>query len=134
MLKIKEMGISRINQLRLTMLVCIFTIISFHAANAQDEVWFFGVSGGSSAGLKFTGPGNSPVQFNGSSSRTFYESISVVSDGSGNQLFHSNGIRVYDATNTTMPNGSGLLGSEAGAGVASAVQGALTIQYPGNSN
>ncbi|MFZ9955930.1 MAG: hypothetical protein ACO3E1_07360 [Flavobacteriales bacterium] len=103
-------------------------------SNAQDEVWFFGTSGGSSAGLKFTGVGNAPVQFNGYSSRTFYESISVVSDGSGNQLFHSNGIRVYDATNVAMPNGSGLLGADAGGGVASAVQGALAVNYPGNSN
>ncbi len=128
------MGISRIIELKLKVAISFVALFCFITSNAQDEVWFFGVSGGSSAGLKFTGPGNSPVQFNGSSSRTFYESISVVSDGSGNQLFHSNGIRVYDATNTTMPNGSGLLGSEAGAGVASAVQGALTIQYPGNSN
>ena len=99
------MGISRIIELKLKVAISFVALFCFITSNAQDEVWFFGVSGGSSAGLKFTGPSNSPVQFNGSSSRTFYESISVVSDGSGNQLFHSNGLIEFNLDQRINRNG-----------------------------
>jgi len=65
--------------------------------------WHFG----DGIGINFSS--GSPVPFTGSSQST-NESCYTVNDTTGNLLFYTNGIQVWDATNTQMPNGFGLLG------------------------
>ena len=49
-----------------------------------------------------------PVYVSGTQISTLnVEGVSSISDGLGNLLFYSDGVTVYDATNTAMPNGNG---------------------------
>ncbi len=73
--------------------------------------------------------GGSPVTNNGVSGTTFNESVTVVSDGSGNVLFYSDGTKVWDASYTLMPSGT-----FTGAGGTSSAQGALAISKPGSND
>lgn len=66
--------------------------------------WHFG----NGVGLNFA-TGN-PVPFSGSMITT-QESCASVSDNSGNVLFYTNGITIWNKNNSPMPNGSGLLGN-----------------------
>lgn len=91
---------------------------------AQNEYWFFGQNG---AGMDFSN-GNA-VQNNGLPSINFNESVTVVSDGSGNLLFYSDGMEVYDKNHLLMPSGT-IVGS----GGSSAAQGAISISHPNNPN
>lgn len=71
-------------------------------AQKEGNNWYF-----SNAGLDFN-PGN-PVA-DTSSSMSQNESVSTVSDSSGNLLFYTDGITVWDSTHQQMPNGFGLTG------------------------
>lgn len=116
--------------------ILLFLSIIFvsHNTIAQSDLWYFGVNGTSSFGLDFSG-GGAPVQVNGISAMSFYESVSVVSDGFGNPLFYSNGIRIYDASHVPMSGNPGPLTGTQGntATLASSVQGAYTVKKPGNN-
>ena len=66
-----------------------------------------------------------------------FEAISTVTSPSGNLLFYTDGLKVYDASHNQMPNGGGLLGSqeyEATPFFGSSLNGALSINMPGNPN
>ena len=39
-----------------------------------------------------------------------FEGSACVSDDNGNLLFYTDGLNIWDATNTVMPNGAGLMG------------------------
>ena len=104
--------------------------------NAQDEVWYFGgywTNPSSSAGIEFNG--GSITSRNNEAAYYFYESSSVVSDGSGNVLFYTDGLKVWDKNHAVMTNGNGLIGSnEPGNTSGSGVQGVLTLNDPGNAS
>lgn len=77
---------------------------NFGFTQNQHMNWHFG----SGVGLNFSS-GN-PVPFSGSMIDT-QESCYTVSDDGGNILFYTNGLTIWDASNTPMSNGSGLLGN-----------------------
>ena len=68
--------------------------------------WMFG----NYAGITFMGSTQpTPTAVSGSA-MMMSEGCASISDEGGNLLFYSNGISVWDATNTTLPNGTGLAG------------------------
>jgi hypothetical protein len=98
---------------------CIF---SFVAANAQHETdnWYFGLM----AGINFSS-GTAVAQYGGATSNT--EGCSCISDVSGNLIFYTDGVFVWNKNHQQMPNGSGLHGST------SATQSALIVPLPGST-
>jgi hypothetical protein len=100
--------------LSLLILVC-------HSSFAQHEAdnWRFGVN----AGIDFnTG---TPVASSGALNTT--EGCSSISDSTGNLLFYTDGVSVWNRNNQVMPNGTGLLGGT------SSTQSALVVPKPGSS-
>jgi len=81
--------------------------------------WYFGVN----AGLSFT---NSPGLVSGGAITTSI-GCSAISDLSGNLLFYTDGVTVYNSTHTVMPNGTGLHGINAS-------QSSIILKQPGNNN
>lgn len=80
-------------------------LISTYYSIAQKE--YFNWNFGEFAGLSFnTG---TPVAFSGTAFNQMEGSASI-SDTAGNLLFYTNGMEVYTASNTQMPNGFGLMG------------------------
>jgi len=73
-------------------------------AQKQAANWFFG----NKAGLKFTESG---VVYTSEGALTQFEGCSSISDDSGNLLFYTDGVTVYNRLHQPMPNGIGLLGS-----------------------
>jgi hypothetical protein len=100
-------------------LVCIF---SFVGSNAQHETdnWYFGLM----AGINFSA-GVATAQYGGMTTNT--EGCSSISDASGNLLFYTDGVYVWNRNHQQMPNGSGLHGST------SSTQSALVVPKPGSS-
>lgn len=98
-------------------------------AQGENNHWAFGHN----VGLDFNQ--NPPVIFQ--TQLQCWESGSIFfSDASGNPLFYSNGNDVWDATNSIMPNGSGIDGNGAASPgfPCSAAQGTLAAQTVTNPN
>ena len=68
-----------------------------------------------------------PVAFGGTLN-TSAEPAAMMSDASGNLLFYSDGLKVYTATNTVMPNSNGLLAGY------SSHNGAIAVPRPGSAS
>jgi gliding motility-associated-like protein len=81
--------------------------------------WFFG----NNAGLDFSS--GSPIGVGGNLSTD--EGCSSISDGSGNLLFYTDGITVWNKNFVAMPNGTGLFGNT------SSTQSALIVPKPGST-
>jgi hypothetical protein len=82
--------------------------------------WYFGAN----AGLTFNS--GAPVALtNGALTTT--EGVATISDLSGNLLFYTNGVTVWDRNHTIMPNGNGLNGD------VSSTQSSIIVPVP-NSN
>jgi hypothetical protein len=85
-----------------------FIAISFtqHHCSAQQEknIWYFGRQ----AGLDFSG--SNPIPLSNSALKTD-EAAAVMNNSSGNVLFYTNGVAVWNALNDTMENGGGLFGN-----------------------
>lgn len=123
----------------LSTLILFITITSF----SQNSVWYFGtydvIGGKKSFGLDFTS--GSPVQRNGESAIGYYESVSVVSDNSGNVLYYTDGVKLFDGSHKTMvgvpgyspssPTAGELKGPKDGSSGTS-VQGAYSVLKPGS--
>lgn len=78
------------------------------------------------AGIDFTSGGAIPIT---SSQMAAGEGSASISDpATGDLLFYTDGITVWNANNTVMPNGSGLMGG------VSSTQAALIVPKPQNSN
>jgi gliding motility-associated-like protein len=93
-------------------------------AQNQNNNWYFG----NKAALTFT---NGSVQTLTTSQMISVEGCASVSDPTtGNLLFYTNGLQIWDSSNNIMPNGSGLLAG----GATSSSQGVLIVPYPGNIN
>lgn len=102
--------------------VFVFLTFSFFFTFAQHEKdnWYFG----SHAALNFnTG---TPVVLSGSNMYS-NEGNATISDASGNLLFYTNGMQVFDRNNIVMPNGNGL------ASDIYATQSSLIVPLPGSS-
>ena len=57
-----------------------------------------------------------------------FEGCFSISDVSGNLLFYSDGMKIWDKNNQVMPNGSGLNGHS------SSAQSGIVVPYPGQAN
>jgi gliding motility-associated-like protein len=90
-------------------------------AQKQTNFWYFGQL----AGLNFTS-GTPAAITNGAIYTT--EGSSTISDASGNLLFYTDGVSVWNKNNAVMPNGTGLYGDM------STTQSALIIPKPGSSS
>ena len=93
------------------------------ASHAQGEanIWCFGQN----AGLDFNS-GNPVALTDGQ--LVSNEGTSVLSTSSGQLLFYTNGVTVYNKNHQIMQNGSGLLGDS------SATQSSIIVQKPNSSN
>ncbi len=83
--------------------------------------WYFG----GQAGIRFGGP--APVALN-NSAMTQVEGVATMSDSTGQLLFYTNGITVYNRNHVVMQNGTGLTSHS------SNTQAAMIIPYPGKPN
>ncbi|MCU0430974.1 MAG: PKD domain-containing protein [Cytophagaceae bacterium] len=87
-------------------------------SNRQNDNWYFG----NTASVNFaTG---TPVAMLSSAMNT-PEGVATISSPSGNLLFYTNGVTVWDRTHVIMMNGTGLAGN------VNATQAALIVQQPG---
>ena len=104
------------------LLFIVFTLFSFQSFSQQQNWnWYFGQN----AALNFsTGV---PIAVAGSAIVT-QEGCATVSDAMGNLLFYTDGVYVYDRTNTQMPNGFGLSGN------GSSTESAVMVPNPANAN
>ncbi|GAB4377655.1 MAG: hypothetical protein Kow0075_06500 [Salibacteraceae bacterium] len=96
-----------------------FTTVA-HAQSPADW-WYFGHN----AGLHFTSGGVVPV---GNGALSTAEGCATISTSSGDLLFYTDGIFVYDRTHNQMPNGFGLLGDP------SSTHSSVVVPNPQNSN
>lgn len=87
----------------------------------QANIWYFGIN----AGLDFTG--GPPVAITNGALVTD-EGCASVCDNSGNLLFYTDGVKVWDAAHTHINPSTPLLGH------ASSTQSAVIIPKPGNPN
>jgi len=81
--------------------------------NVGNRVW-----------LRFPGP----TYFNGSNLNTTEGCASISDAITGNLLFYTNGVNVWNKFHIIMPNGTGLLGG------LSSTQSAIILKQPGNTN
>lgn len=97
-----------------------------HFVFAQGEAanWYFGVN----AGLNFNS-GSPVADLDGQLATN--EGCGTISDASGNLLFYTDGISVWDKNHNEMPNGFGLLGdpSSTQSGIIMPLPGSETIYY-----
>ncbi|PWH83132.1 hypothetical protein DIS18_00840 [Algibacter marinivivus] len=87
----------------LTLIIFISTINGFSQNEAAN--WYFG----NKSAINFLN--DTPIVLSNSSMNTV-EACSSISDSTGNLLFYSNGVNVWDKNHSIMPNGGGLLGFE----------------------
>lgn len=90
-------------------------------AQGQGNVWYFGHY----AGLDFNTTPPTPLL---DGQLTTSEGCASIADASGNLLFYTDGIRVWDKTHMQMPNGFGLLGDP------SSAQSGVIVPQPGNDS
>ncbi len=90
---------------------------------AQNETskWYFG----DKAGLDFM---TNPPTVILNSAMSHQEGSASIADATGNLLFYTDGITVWNQSNAVMANGTGLLGH------GSSSQSALIVKQPGNNN
>lgn len=96
----------------------IATLQSF--SQGEADKWFFGTN----AALDFSG--GSPVAISGSLSTS--EGCASISSASGNLLFYTNGVSVWDRSHSVMLNGNGLMGD------ISSTQSALIVPNPASNS
>lgn len=103
--------------------IIIFLLLSFTGLSqpGPNSNWYFGVQ----AGITFNS--GSPVALTNGALLTF-EGVAAMSDQSGNLLFYTNGVTVWNRNHVPMTNGTGLLGDQ------SSTQSAVIVQKPGSPN
>jgi gliding motility-associated-like protein len=84
-------------------------------AQKENNIWAFGPH------LKFTFSSGAPAV--SSSALEVWEGCATIADSSGALLFYSDGNRVWDRTESVMPNGADLLGNQ----ITSATQGVAIV-------
>jgi len=113
----------RSSQLRILLFTFLNAFFSNFTAFSQNEgnIWYFGEF----AGIDFNS--GTPVVLSNSALNT-WEGCATICDNSGNLLFYTDGISVWNNTHVPMPNGSGVL-----FGNPSSTQSAVIVQQPGSS-
>jgi gliding motility-associated-like protein len=98
-------------------------IVSFVAGRSQNQEkkWYFGNYGA----LDFT---TNPPTSLANGTMTTWEGCSSVADASGNLLFYTNGVKVWNKSHAVMANGTGLFGNNGSS------QSALIVKQPGNTS
>ena len=96
-------------------------ISTFGFSQGEANIWYFGQN----AGLDFNS--GSPVALTNGQLGT-YEGCATISSSSGELLFYTDGITVYNKNHSIMVNGIGLMGHP------SSTQSATIVQKPGSSN
>jgi hypothetical protein len=108
-------------KLKLIILFSLLYVIGYSQIPGPTTNWYFGTN----AGITFNS--GSPVALtNGSLVTT--EGVATISDNSGNLLFYTDGVTVYNRIHNIMTNGTGLFGH------ASSTQSAIIIQKPNQPN
>ena len=104
-------------------LFCLLLLFSTCLLTAQNETanWYFG----DNAGVTFNS-GTPVALLDGQLSTT--EGCATISNSSGQLLFYTDGITVWDKTHAIMPNGTDLLGDP------SSSQSAIIVPKPGSIN
>ncbi len=99
-----------------------FSIFIVAQCNAQKQAnnWYYGFN----AGITFNV--DPPVFLPGGMLHT-YEGVASISDTAGNLLFYSEGIQVWDSSNSLMPNGTGMYGG------ISSTQSCIIVPKPGST-
>lgn len=87
----------------------------------EADFWYFGYN----AGLDFSSP--NPVTVSNSAMQTVEGCATISDKNTGQLLFYTNGVSVWDNTHITMPNGAGLWGHF------STSQSATIVPMPGSS-
>lgn len=90
-------------KLSFTLLSFLTVIFRLNAQN-QNNQWHFGKG----AAISFSE--NTPKLLSGSKMDTYEGCASVADPVTGELLFYTNGVKVWNAEHQVMPNGSGLLG------------------------
>ena len=106
--------------MRLYFLIIVLFTCYFTLGQPTEYNWYFGFG----AGLNFSS--GSPVALLDNAMSTD-EGTAAISDSSGNLLFYTNGVDVYNSSHQLMPNGFALDGG------VSATQSALIVPDPGNA-
>jgi len=101
-----------------TSLALFIAVCSFSQTNNLANVWYFG----NNASIDF----NPPIPSMGTGPIDTQEGVATMCDQAGNILFYTDGVSVWDNSNTTMPQGTGLLGHW------SSTQSAIIVPSPGN--
>jgi gliding motility-associated-like protein len=104
---------------RLYLFIIIIIINSLCFSQGEANIWYFGEN----AGLNFNN-GNPVALTNGQ--LVTDEGCATISDSSGQLLFYTDGITVYNRNHVVMVNGNGLMGHP------SSVQSATIIPKPGS--
>jgi gliding motility-associated-like protein len=99
-----------------------FLYASVLSAQSPAGIWYFGKK----AGLNFN-TGNNPVSLNDGQIETA-EGCATLCDNSGNLLFYTDGIKIWNKNHLVMPNGSNLLGNP------SSTQSAVIVPQPNSPN
>lgn len=107
-------------------LVALLLTSEILTAQKQNNQWRFGYSGGVSFNAI------PPVFVPGSAISTGEGSASVADRNTGDLLFYTNGVSVWNAQNQLMPNGTGLRGGSQA--LLSSTTAAMIVPRPGNSN
>ena len=98
----------------------LFSLITY-AQPGPNSNWYFGTN----AGITFNS--GTPVALTNGALTTI-EGVATLSDNSGNLLFYTNGVTVWNRNHLVMTNGTGLLGD------VSSTQSAIIIPKPGTNN
>jgi hypothetical protein len=98
------------NHAALSLLIPALSLLSASISHAQNQnnFWVYGYQ----AGINFN---TTPPSFQGGFAIQASEGAASVADPvTGELLFYTDGVTVWDASNNPMPNGTGLLGSSSG--------------------
>jgi hypothetical protein len=96
----------------------ILSVTSF--AQKEANMWYFG----DYAALDFNS--GSPVALT-NSAMSQWEGCASIADHNGNLLFYTDGISIWNAAHTVMPNGTGLMGNN------SSTQSGVIVKKPGSA-
>ncbi len=106
---------------KVTLTFILILIIQFLYAQKEGNMWYFGQY----CGLDFNSGSPIPL-INGAMSTN--EGCSSICDSSGNLLFYTDGITIWNRNHLPMPNGTGLSGSQ------TSTQSGMIIKKPGAQN
>src|SRR5687768_17443628 len=95
----------------LSLLLFLVTVGHASAQNFSGHNWYFG---NSNLGIRFSRSNNTPSLILNKSNLGTGGSAVATDPVNGNLLFYTDGVNVFDVTNTVMPNGTGLSANAAG--------------------